>query len=82
MNHPVVLILVSPRVNRRPPAGPTVPPAEGARARGDAEGGGVAQDGRRRRVRRRQVRALPEVPLGSPGKAHHLHSSQGKRGEG
>ena len=63
------------RVNRRRPA---VPPAEGARARGDAEGGRVAQDGRRRRVRRRQVRTLPEVPLGPPGKAHHLHSSQGK----
>ena len=48
------------------------------RERGDAEGGRVAQDGRRRRVRRRQVRTLPEVPLGPPGKAHHLHSSQGK----
>ena len=56
----------------------TVPPAEGARARGDAEGGRVAQDGRRRRVRRRQVRPLPALPLGPPRKADHLHRRQGK----
>lgn len=55
-----------------------VPPAEGARARGDAQGGGILAAAGRRGVRRGQVRALPEDPVGPPRKAHHEHSGQGK----
>lgn len=57
-----------------------VPPAEGARARGDAEGGGVAAAAGRGGVRGRQVLAVPEVAVGHAGEADHLDRGQGESG--
>jgi len=55
-----------------------VPPAQGTRARGDAEGGRVAEAARRGGVRRGQVRALPEDAVGPAREAHHQHRGKGK----
>jgi len=55
-----------------------VPPEERARPRRDEEGGWVVEDWRGRRLWRPQVRRVPEVSLGSLGKADHVHRSQGE----
>jgi len=55
-----------------------VSPAQGARARGDAEGGRVAAAARRGGVRRGQVRALPEDAVGPAREANDQHRGKGK----
>lgn len=48
-----------------------IPSAQGARPRRDAQGGGESATARGRRIWRRSVRAIPEVFVGTAGKAEH-----------
>ena len=55
-----------------------ISPEEGARARGDAEGGRVLEDRRGRGLGRRQVCPVPTDALGHSRAAHGLHSFKGE----
>lgn len=51
-----------------------VPPAQGARARGDAQGGREPAPARGGGVRPGHLRAVPEVALGPSREAYHQYS--------
>lgn len=55
-----------------------ISPAQGARPRGDAQGGGESAAARRGGIRRRTVRTIPKVFVGAAGEAKHESSRKGE----